>query len=177
MKTETISSRFLSEATDQLSSRFLYEATGPRFRIPGILALKNQPGHSLQIAQRETRIAKILDRFDAAKDYYAILGASKTASRRDIERLYKRLARKHHPDRGGVEAEMKSLNEAYRVLHDDIAREQYDSQRLRPGSSNVIIQSAPAAREVGVYGQLLSSMLCVTSGLMLLILWRFNGLW
>jgi len=131
----------------------------------------------LQIDQRETRIANVLDRFDAAKDYYAILGASKTASRRDIERLYKRLARKHHPDRGGVEAEMKSLNEAYRVLHDDITREQYDSQRVRPGSANVIIQSAPAAREVGVYGQLLSSMLCITSGFMLLILWRFNGLW
>ena len=36
------------------------------------------------------------------KDYYSLLGARDTATREEIERLYKRLAQQHHPDRGGV---------------------------------------------------------------------------
>jgi DnaJ domain len=118
-----------------------------------------------------------LDRFDATKDYYAILGASRHASRRDIERFYRRLARKHHPDRGGAEDEMKSLNEAYRVLHDEITRNEYDSHRRQPRSKQQTIQTVAPAREVGIYGQLLSSLLCMILGLILLFLWRFNGLW
>jgi len=118
-----------------------------------------------------------LEKVRSAKDYYSILGASENASRRDIERLYKRLARKHHPDRGGVEDEMKTLNEAYRVLHDQSARAAYDQQRRRSEAGSPAIQVAPAVREVGVYGQLLSSLLCMMLGLLLLFLWRFNGLW
>ena len=38
---------------------------------------------------------------DVEKDYYSILGAGETASPDEIERLYKRLAKRHHPDRGG----------------------------------------------------------------------------
>lgn len=110
-------------------------------------------------------------------DYYAILGASENASRRDIERLYKRQAHKSHPDRGGAEEEMKALNEAYRVLRNENSRREYDSQRLRPPSVDVPIKTAAAAREVGFHGQALSSLLCLGLGLMLLILVRFNGLW
>ena len=131
----------------------------------------------LQIGGGKTRITNTLDSFDAAKDYYAILGASRNASRREIERLYKRLARRHHPDRGGVEDEMKRLNEAYGVLRNEATREAYDSQRQHPNSKNVVIQTAPAVQEVGIYGQALSSLLCMMLGLMLLFLWRFNGLW
>ena len=50
---------------------------------------------------------------DPDKDYYSILGADQTASRDEIERLYKRLARQHHPDLGGSMEEMKVINEAY----------------------------------------------------------------
>jgi DnaJ-class molecular chaperone len=46
------------------------------------------------------------------RDYYEILGASDAASPREIERLYKRLAHQRHPDRGGTEEDMKTLNEA-----------------------------------------------------------------
>jgi len=130
----------------------------------------------LQINRGKSRIAGNLDKFNSAKDYYSTLGASEQASRRDIERLYKRLARKHHPDRGGVEDKMKSLNEAYRVLRDPMTREAYDSQRRRP-AKDAAIRTTPAAQEVGIYGQLLSSILCTALGLMLLFLWRFNGLW
>ena len=72
---------------------------------------------------------------------------------------------------------MKALNEAYRVLHDDEARSKYDLQRRRPVGDAPAIYVKPAVREVGIYGQLLSALLCLLLGLMLLLLVRFNGLW
>ena len=72
---------------------------------------------------------------------------------------------------------MKALNEAYRVLHDDAVRSEYDSQRQAPGGRSAAIHITPAVREVGVYGQLLSALLCLLLGLILLLLVRFNGLW
>ena len=118
-----------------------------------------------------------MGRSNTSKDYYQILGASEDASHREIERLYKRLAHQRHPDRGGSEEEMKALNEAYQVLHDEATRKQYDSQRRGPVARPADIHVTPAAREVGVYGQLLSAMLCMLLGLMLLFLVHFNGLW
>jgi curved DNA-binding protein CbpA len=118
-----------------------------------------------------------LDRFNTSKDYYALLGASEDASPREIERLYKRLAHQRHPDRGGTEEEMKALNEAYQVLHDEAARDEYDSQRRRPVARPRAVHVTPAASEVGVHGQLLSALLCLVLGLMLLFLVHFNGLW
>jgi len=114
---------------------------------------------------------------NAQRDYYEILGAREDASPHEIERLYKQQARKRHPDRGGAEDDMKALNEAYRVLHDTNARRTYDDARRKPKSIRREVHSAPAAREVGVYGQLLSALLAVALGLMLLLLVRFNGLW
>jgi curved DNA-binding protein CbpA len=118
-----------------------------------------------------------LDQFDSKKDYYSVLGAGQHASRREIESLYRRLARERHPDRGGNEEDMKALNEAYRVLHDDEARSKYDSQRRHPVADAPAIYVKPAVREVGIYGQLLSALLCLVLGLMLLLLVRSNGLW
>jgi curved DNA-binding protein CbpA len=110
-------------------------------------------------------------------DYYAILGATADASAREIERQYKRQAHKRHPDRGGTEDDMKALNEAYGVLRDKDSRTAYDKQRQQRPRKVSDVRSAPAAREVGVYGQLLSALLCLVLGLMLLLLVRFNGLW
>jgi len=112
-----------------------------------------------------------------APDYYAILGASEDASPREIERLYKRQAHQRHPDRGGAEEDMKALNEAYSVLHDETARKQYDARRRRPVNTSAAVQFAPAAREVGFSGQLLSALMCLALGLLLLMLVHFNGLW
>lgn len=64
------------------------------------------------------------------KDYYAILGVSKTATAEDIKRAYRKLARKHHPDvnPGNAEAEkkFKEINEANEVLSNPETREKYD---------------------------------------------------
>jgi len=112
----------------------------------------------------------------AKPDYYAILGASENASPREIERLYKQLAHKRHPDRGGAEEDMKTLNEAYQVLHNEGARREYDTQR-RKRSNQTIVRAAPASREVGFYGQALNALLSIVLGLLLLLMVRFNGLW
>jgi preprotein translocase subunit Sec63 len=110
-------------------------------------------------------------------DYYAILGATENSSAREIDRHYRQQAHKHHPDRGGAEEDMKALNEAYGVLRDKTSRKAYDDQRRQKPLKAAEIYSAPAVREVGVYGQLLSAVLCVMLGIMLLLLVRFNGLW
>ncbi len=72
---------------------------------------------------------------------------------------------------------MKTLNEAYQVLHDETKRKEYDSVRTLPVTRAATIHVTPAVRDVGVYGQLLSAVLCMLLGLMLLLLVHFNGLW
>jgi curved DNA-binding protein CbpA len=118
-----------------------------------------------------------MSQFDANKDYYGILGVEHTASRRDIERLYKRLAAQHHPDRGGNEEQMKSLNEAYRVLKDEDIRRDYDAQRRVPAGAPLIPVTIPTAQDVGMFGQGLSSLLCLLLGFFLLFLVRFQWIW
>ena len=114
---------------------------------------------------------------NGARNYYEVLGASEDASLREIERLYKRAAHKAHPDRGGAEEDMKTLNEAYSVLRNERTRNEYDARRRLPRAEIIAASSKPVAREVGLYGQLLSALMCLVPGLLLLFLVRFNGLW
>ncbi len=64
------------------------------------------------------------------KDYYTILGVSKTATPEEIKRAYRKLARKYHPDLNpgdkDAEAKFKDLNEANEVLSDPEKRPKYD---------------------------------------------------
>src|SRR3954451_11424397 len=66
----------------------------------------------------------------ANKDYYATLGAAKTASEKEIRQAYRRLARKHHPDLNpgdaAAEARFKEIQAAYDVLIDKEKREKFD---------------------------------------------------
>jgi len=114
-----------------------------------------------------------MSQFDSHKDYYEILGATERASQRDLERLYKRRAAQHHPDKGGSEEEMKSLNEAYTVLRNTDTRHEYDVLRTQPAVSFVPI-SSPAAADVGLLGQGLSAFFCLLIGLFLLFLVRIQ---
>lgn len=60
-------------------------------------------------------------------DYYSVLGVSRDASPEDIKRAYRRLASKHHPDKGGEDAKFQEIQKAYEVLSDPQQRQQHDN--------------------------------------------------
>jgi curved DNA-binding protein CbpA len=70
-----------------------------------------------------------LQKFDAERDYYRVLGVREDASKDDLDRAYRIEARKRHPDGGGSEEEMKALNEAHDILSDPETRRAYDAER------------------------------------------------
>ncbi len=67
------------------------------------------------------------------RDYYEILGIDENASQQDIKNVYRKLAKKYHPDanKGDTEAEkrFKEISEAYSVLKDPDKRKKYDQMR------------------------------------------------
>ena len=63
------------------------------------------------------------------RDYYEVLGVSRTATAEELKRSYRKLAREHHPDvnrNDGAEERFKEINEAYEVLSDPDRRAAYD---------------------------------------------------
>ena len=64
------------------------------------------------------------------KDYYQVLGVSKTATQDDIKKAYRKLALKYHPDKNkgnkAAEDKFKEISEAYEVLKDPEKRKKYD---------------------------------------------------
>lgn len=101
------------------------------------------------------------------KDYYQLLGVSKTASKEDISKAFKKLARKCHPDLNpndkDAEKKFKDINEAYEVLRDPEKRKLYDSfgsdwqhgQNFQPppGYENVRFHFGGAGGAGGAGGQ------------------------
>ena len=64
------------------------------------------------------------------RDYYEVLGVSKTATDDELKKAYRQLAKKYHPDTNpgdkSAEAKFKEASEAYAVLSDSDKRRQYD---------------------------------------------------
>ena len=63
------------------------------------------------------------------RDYYQVLGVTRSASQDDIRTKFRRLALEYHPDRNKAphaEEKFKEINEAYQVLTDPKKRSQYD---------------------------------------------------
>jgi curved DNA-binding protein len=74
------------------------------------------------------------------RDYYGILGVSRTATEEEIKKAFRKLARQYHPDvakdKKSAEARFKEINEAYEVLGDPEKRRRYDQLGAgwRPGA-------------------------------------------
>jgi DnaJ homolog subfamily C member 3 len=102
----------------------------------------------LQVANRLQKAQKLLKQ-SKAKDYYkgtrahlwlifawswrtyffplTVIGVSRDADERTIKRAYRQAAKKAHPDKGGSEAKMAALNEAWEVLSKPELKQRYDS--------------------------------------------------
>jgi molecular chaperone DnaJ len=65
----------------------------------------------------------------AKRDYYEVLGINKSASKDEIKKAYRKLAKEYHPDRNkapDAETKFKEVQEAYDILNDDQKRSAYD---------------------------------------------------
>ncbi len=86
------------------------------------------------------------DWFD--KDFYAMLGVSKDVSEAELKKVYRKLARKYHPDSNpgdaAAEAKFKEISEAYSVLADAEQRREYDELRAM-GSGARFTAGGPGA--------------------------------
>jgi curved DNA-binding protein len=70
------------------------------------------------------------------RDYYKILGVEPDADQDEIRRVYRKLARKYHPDvskESDAESRFKDISEAYEVLKDPEKRAAFDQVRSNPG--------------------------------------------
>ena len=86
-----------------------------------------------------------------AGDYYQILGVSRDASKEELKRSYRRLARKYHPDvnkEPGAEERFKEINRAYEVLSEPETRSRYD----RFGEAGVSSGAGASGFEYGDMG-------------------------
>ena len=59
--------------------------------------------------------------------YYEILNIESDASQNDIKKAYRKLAIKHHPDKGGDPEKFKQIAEAYEILSNTDKKQQYDN--------------------------------------------------
>jgi len=86
------------------------------------------------------------------RDYYLVLGVEKDASLQDIKAAFRRLAKENHPDHHPgdkkAEARFKEISEAYGVVGDTGAKEDYD--RLRFGGHPTFVKEKPINPEIYV---------------------------
>lgn len=66
---------------------------------------------------------------DIVINYYAILNVASDSTSSQIKAAYRKLAKKHHPDKGGDPALFHRIQEAYDILSNSLSRREYDRKR------------------------------------------------
>lgn len=87
---------------------------------------------------------------------YDILGVDPKASQADIKKAYRKLAAKHHPDKGGDEDKFKAIQKAYDILGNEEKRAHYDrtgdtGQQKQPGPEDILLMMFNQIVEAGNY--------------------------
>ncbi|TFK22870.1 co-chaperone [Coprinopsis marcescibilis] len=84
-------------------------------------------GRSDRVIQGRLQRAHKLLKQSKQKDYYKIVGVSRDADPKTIKKAFRQAAKSAHPDKGGSEAKMAALNEAYEVLSNPELRQRFDN--------------------------------------------------
>ena len=84
-------------------------------------------------------------------NYYDKLGVPENASDKEIKQAFKKLAKEHHPDRGGDTTKFKEANEAYDTLKNPNKRQEYDT--LRKYGQNIGGQGSGFKFTTGGFGE------------------------
>ncbi|OCH93226.1 hypothetical protein OBBRIDRAFT_790394 [Obba rivulosa] len=79
-----------------------------------------------EIHERLQKARKLLKQ-SRQKDYYKVLGVARDADAKTIKKAYRKAVMKAHPDKGGSEAKMATVNEAYEVLNNPELRQRFDN--------------------------------------------------
>lgn len=99
----------------------------------------------------------------AKRDYYEVLGVSRTASADELKKAYRTKAKELHPDRNAdnpqAEAQFKEVNEAYDVLRDADKKAAYDRYGHAAFEGGMIVPFAGhALSEPGISAELVRVM-------------------
>ncbi|OGO14202.1 MAG: hypothetical protein A2Z02_01875 [Chloroflexi bacterium RBG_16_48_7] len=91
----------------------------------------------------------------AGKDYYNVLGVPRNAVDKDIKAMYRKLARKYHPDVNpgdkAAEARFKEINEAFEILSDPDKRKKYDQYGSDFDNAEAFARAQQQARQQQQY--------------------------
>ena len=88
------------------------------------------------------------------KDYYVVLGISKTADLNKIKKAYRAIVKDYHPDTGhdtGNSEKFKEATEAYETLADEEKRRKYDRELNRQGMKPVLAPETNVMRDRSLY--------------------------
>jgi curved DNA-binding protein len=80
-------------------------------------------------------------------DHYQTLGVTNTATQDEIKKAYRKLATKHHPDKGGDTATFQKIAQAYDIVGDPSKRAQYDAQGRGGGEFDPFAHAAAMGQE------------------------------
>ena len=96
------------------------------------------------------------------KDYYDVLGVTKSAGKDELKKAYRKLAMKYHPDRNPDDAQaaekFKELSEAYEILSDDQKRQTYDNFGHEGVNSSFTSSQGAADAFSDIFGDIFSDI-------------------